>query len=346
MGDVLMASTLANNLKRFDSSYTIYFLCYTHHASIIATNPNIDHIIKIEEKKLKSFSGLIHTIQYIRSERFDILIDPYEKTQSKIISFFSGIPIRISYPENDYLKSYTHTISQNTIPKTTAGYALDYRLALLDPIVPPTFTKEYTHPLFLKEEEIKNGNDILKKGGIVFDKPIIMFGVLGSKEEKTYPLPYMGEIINTILDQYSIDVLFNYIPKQRAQIDILMRYIDPKHHKKIHLDIIGKSIREFASIMVHCDLHISNEGGGCHISKALNKPTFTIFSPYIKTEDWNTFTDNPLFDYADLKQLKPQLFENKTQKQWRKKSLDLYKDYSPMLIMAKIDNFLKKHLDF
>ncbi|APD05688.1 lipopolysaccharide heptosyltransferase III [Flavobacteriaceae bacterium UJ101] len=346
MGDVLMASTLANNLKRFNSSFSIYFLCYTHHAQIIATNPNIDQIIKVEEKKLKTFSGLIQTINHIRKEKFDILIDPYEKTQSKLISKFSSIPMRISYPKKDFFGNYTHVINPKSISKTSAGLALDNRLALIDPIIDSSFQKDYIHPLFLKKEEIDHGEKILKEGNISFTKPIVMLGVLGSKEEKTYPLSYMGQIINTILENRDIDVLFNYIPKQKDQIDLLMSSIDPKHHSKIHLNIIGKSIREFASIMYHCDLHISNEGGGCHISKALNKPTFTIFSPYIKVEDWNTFSDNELFSYSDLKQIKPELFENETQKQWRKRSLELYKAYKPMLIIAKIENFMKKHLKF
>lgn len=347
MGDVLMTSTLANNLKRFNPSFSIHYLCYTNHAPIIATNPNIDHIITIEEKKLKTFFGLIQTIKNIRKKKFDLLIDPYEKTQSKLISKFSGIPIRISYPKKDVFKCYTHIINLQSVLKTSAGLALDNRLALINPIVnASSFQKDYAHPLFLNKEEIDRGKSILKEGGITFDKPILMLGVLGSKEEKTYPLPYMGQLINTILENHEIDVLFNYIPKQKQLIDLLMSYIDPKHHLKIHLTIIGKSIREFASIMYHCTIHISNEGGGCHISKALNKPTFTIFSPYIKVEDWNTFSDNPLFDYSDLKELKPELFENETQKQWRKRSLELYKVYKPMLIIPKIDNFIKKHLKF
>ncbi len=344
MGDVLMASTIANNLKKYNSNYIIHFMCYLNNSKIIETNPNIDKIIKVEEKVLKSFSGLIKIIKNINKEKFDVLIDPYEKTQSKIISKFSNIPRRISYPGKNHFGFYTDIINTKKIVKTPAGLALDNRLSLINPLVDYSFKKNYEHPLFLKEEEIVAGKKTLFKGGIKFDKSILMLGVLGSKEEKTYPLQYMGKLINLILENKEIDVLFNYIPKQVNQINELMSFIDTKHYHKIHPKILGKSIREFASIMYHCDIHISNEGGSCHISKALNKPTFTIFSPYIKLEDWNTFSGNPLFEYSDLKELKPELFKNNKQKQWRKNSLNLYNEYYPLLISDKIDNFLNKYL--
>ena len=346
MGDVLMSSTLANNLKRYNLNFQIHFLCYSNHASIISTNPNIEKILRVDEKRLKTFNGLIDVIKQIRNEKYDVILDPYEKNQSKIFSLFSRATTRISYPSSNFLRFYTHKINLQKIYKSSAGLALDHRLALIDPLIDNTFKKEYHHPIFLTSEEITNGEKILKDGGINFKKPILMLGVLGSKEEKTYPLPFMGELINNLLNKFDVDVLFNYIPKQKNQIQELMSYISTKHHNRINLNIIGKSIREFASIMYHCNLHISNEGGGCHISKALNKPTYTIFSPYIKIDDWNTFTQNPLFEYSDLKQLKPQLFENETQKQWRKRSLELYQEYTPDLISSSINNFMKKNIEF
>jgi len=344
MGDVLMSSTIANNLKRFSPSCTIHFLCYAPYASIIKYNPNIDYIIKVDEKKSKPFFGLVKITQQIRNDKYDILIDAYEKFQSKIISKFSGIKMRISYPKKNYLHCYTHSVKRDLVQKTAAGLALDHRLSLIDPIVGKNFSKNYTHPIFLKEKEILVQKETLKLQGIQFNKPIIMLGVLGSKPEKTYPLESMGKIINEIFKFRDVDILFNYIPSQKKEINKLMNYIHPFHHQKIHLSIIGNTIREFAAIMYHCRLHISNEGGGCHISKALNKPTFTLFSPYIKVEDWHTFSNNPSFDYIDLKELKPDLFSKKSQKQWRKNSQKLYEDYDVDIIINKVNRFITKEL--
>jgi ADP-heptose:LPS heptosyltransferase len=43
--------------------------------------------------------------------------------------------------------------------------------------------------------------------------------------------------------------------------------------------------------MDKCDVLVANEGGTVHIAKALNKPTFTIFSPYVNKDHWASFED-------------------------------------------------------
>ena len=58
-----------------------------------------------------------------------------------------------------------------------------------------------------------------------------------------------------------------------------MRHASNK--RAIIFDIYESNIRGFISLMNQCELLIANEGGSVHIAKALDKPTFTIFSPYM-----------------------------------------------------------------
>ena len=121
-------------------------------------------------------------------------------------------------------------------------------------------------------------------------------------------------------------------------------YNDVKNKDNIYPDVIGKDIREFIKIMNACDLLIANEGGTVHIAKALKKPTFTIYSPYVDKANWATFEDNDRHVSVHLKELKPEFFVAKTGKDIRNASETLYQEFTPELISPTMHVFIKNHL--
>jgi heptosyltransferase-2 len=57
---------------------------------------------------------------------------------------------------------------------------------------------------------------------------------------------------------------------------------------------------------------------GTVIYKALNKPTFTIFSPYVNKDHWASFEDGKFHHSVHLLEIKPNLFDEFTLKNERK----------------------------
>jgi heptosyltransferase-2 len=116
---------------------------------------------------------------------------------------------------------------------------------------------------------------------------------------------------------------------------------------RINLDIYEDSIRGFIKLMNLCDLLVSNEGGSVHIAKALNKPTFTIYSPYVNKEHWCSFEDGDEHDSIHLLEEKPDLFNSFTLEERRLIEEDphsLYKQLTPAMILGKLKPFLDLHL--
>jgi len=119
-----------------------------------------------------------------------------------------------------------------------------------------------------------------------------------------------------------------------------------KQKDAIHLDIYEDSIRGFIQLMNQCDMLVSNEGGSVHITKALDKPTFTIYSPYIEKSHWNSFEDGLKHESIHLKEEKPELFEGYTREERKAIEKDpqrLYKELKPELILTKLKSFLDHH---
>jgi len=92
----------------------------------------------------------------------------------------------------------------------------------------------------------------------------------------------------------------------------------------------------------HCDALIGNEGGAINMAKALNIPTFTIFSPWIEKEAWNMFDDDKRHTSIHLKDKNSEIYIGKTAKQMKKQSSDLYNNFTPELITPKLKDYLKQ----
>ncbi|WP_432411370.1 glycosyltransferase family 9 protein [Rasiella sp. SM2506] len=341
IGDVLISSVLANNLKKRFPESTITYLVYPYTAGVLEHNPNIDHIWKVDETWLKNLPNLLKMIARVRRKKFDIIFDPYAKFQSRMICYFSGAEYRIGFKRPGKklkLPFYSHPV--HFIPKRTqfCGKAIENRLNLLNSVFPMEEMND-TPKIYITEEEASY--DRIKH----LKKPVIMLGVLGSTPQKSMPYEYVAQLIDYIAENYNASLLFNYAPYQKAEAEAIYNLCE--HKDQIHLDIYEDSIRGFITLMNKCDLLISNEGGSVHIAKALDKPTFTIYSPYIEKEDWNSFEDGVTHQSVHLLDFKPELYESFTREERKAIEADpskMYHELTPALILSSLKPYLKHHL--
>ncbi|RYE20481.1 MAG: hypothetical protein EOP45_10960, partial [Sphingobacteriaceae bacterium] len=75
--------------------------------------------------------------------------------------------------------------------------------------------------------------------------------------------------------------------------------------------------------------------------KALNKPTFTIFSTWIIKEAWNAFEDEKQNVSVHLKDFKPELYGEKTAKEMKDKAMELYDAFTPDLVIPSLEKYLE-----
>lgn len=340
IGDVLLASLIATNIKQIFPDSVIDYMVYDYTTGVIENNPHIQHIIEIDEKELKKIPNLIKMAFRIRKAHYDIIFDPYAKFQSRIISLLSNAPMRIGYKKREkdpVLPFYTHSINFLKEKTKTCGKAIEDRVHLVTSV----FDIEnpiYEPKIYLTDSE-KNYDKL--KG---YDKPVIMFGVLGSTPQKSMPYNYIVQLVDFITETYNTYVLFNYAPHQKE--DALEIYNACQHKESIIIDIYEDSIRGFIQLMNKCTLLVGNEGGVVHIAKALDKPTFTIFSPYVMKESWASFEDGVKHTSIHLLDEHPDLFseDREVRRKIEEDPSFMYQQLTPELIIPKLSSFLKHHL--
>ena len=346
IGDVLLSSLLCDNLRKAYPDAQIDYLVNESTAQILEGNPSISQLILFTDKQENSLKELYLFAKKLKKTEYDIVIDAYSKLQSWIMVYLSKGKKRISFKKKGRSFLYTDPIIKNLTPTSNIGLAIEHRLALLDPLaleIPlDTFPK-----LYVSEEEKQAAENLFLEHQIPKNKPTLMISVLGSDKTKTYPLKYMAELVDYIGQNFDVNLLFNYFPKQLTDATYIYNQCSELTQKKIFFDVFGQNLRAFIAIMNQCDAIIGNDGGAINMAKALHKNSFIIFSPWIEKKNWATFEDGQNHTSVHLEDYKPGLFRNQKTKSLKKDAINLYDKFTPDLILPKLNvflnNFIKQH---
>ena len=343
IGDVLVSSIICNNLRKAYPDAQIDYLVYESTIPVLEGNPNIDNVLIFQEKHRKSKREFLNLAHEIRIIKYDLIIDAYSKLESWLIVFLSGAKRKISYKKIGRNFLYTDNIPFAEFPKTNLGLAIERRLSLLEPLDLKIEVDPFPK-LFVTVKENQDALALFENYQVRKDRKTIMISLLGSEKLKTYPLEYMAKVVDFIADNQEVNIIFNYFPKQITDAKIVFDACKPSTQEKIYFDLLGSDLRSFIAIMNNCDLIIGNDGGAINMAKALKKPSFIIFSPWIQKKIWATLEDGLHHISVHLNDFKPALLASKTEKELKKNALSLYREFEPELFKDKIELFLKQNL--
>lgn len=339
IGDVLLTSILCEWLKKQNPQSEIHYCIYEHTYPVVAHNPFVDHFLLFTEKHRKSKVALFHFLKTVRSQHYDVVIDAYGKLESNLITLFSGASERISYDKGYSNFYYTKTVKRSPKVYTNAGNAVEDRLRLIVP--EEAIAQNILKPkIYLTEEEKEQAHALLEEAGIDFTEPIIMIGVLGSSEDKSLPPEYMATLIDTVASETQGQLLYNYMPNQKAEALAIFNRLTPETKARSFFNTYGKGLREFLALLSHCDMLIGNEGGAVNMAKALEVPTFTLFSPWIHKKAWNLFEDGTKNVSVHLSDFEPEMYKEVSMKEIKKSALEWYRKFTPNYWLPPLKEFI------
>lgn len=340
IGDVLASSIICANLKALYPQSTLDYLIYPFTKPVVENNPAIDNLILFDNEYRQSKRKFMQFVFDVRKKKYDIVVDAYGILGSNIIVGFSKAKTRIGFykPYSSFV--YSHTVEELKVPLTNAGLALDNRMQLVK-VIEPQLELISRPKIYLTQDEIAYGRNFLDGKGISPDAKIYMISVLGSLNIKSYPAAYMAQLLDVIAQNSNAVLIFNYIPSQQAEAEAIYSLCSKTTQQKIRMDIAPGTIREFLSVLYHCNALIGNEGGAVNMAKALEIPTFTIFSTWIKKEAWNSFEDGTTTISVHLKDFKPELYGETSPKEMKPKALELYDAFTPDLIIPSLKKYIE-----
>lgn len=284
IGDVLTSTILFEALKTKYSNAELHYVINSHTSPVVSNNPYIDKLIlitpEIEANKFKFYKFLMS----FKKKDYDVIIDVYGKISSGLISLFTKSKIKIAYQKKYSAFIYSDTFKRLKKPRKNASLAIENRMKLLEPL--DIKFSNISPKIYLTNQETNNAKFFLESNNVDLKKSLYMISVLGSTEKKTYPFKYMSKLLDEIAKRMNSQILLNYIPKQQEIAKKILALCKPETQNQIFFNVYGKNLREFLAITYHCNALIGNEGGANNMAKALDIPTFTIFSPNLNKQNW------------------------------------------------------------
>ena len=342
IGDVLVSSLICENLKINYPNAEVHYVINRFTIPVIENNPYIDKVIVFEDLYRTNKIEFFKFLKKIKKNNYNVVIDAYGKLESNLITLSSGAKTKISWEKSYTRFIYSHLFKNSTKPKTNAGIAIEDRLRLLTPLnlKLPLITRTR---IYLTDTEISKARGLLEQSKINMTKPLYMISVLGSSSIKSYPFKYMAIVLDYIIESTNAQLLFNYVPNQKEEVLDIYNLCKKETQEQIFIDIKPNSIREFLAMTSLCDALIGNEGGAVNMAKAIQVPTFTIFSPWIDKNVWGSFEDGRQNVSIHLDEIIPNYYIGKKFKSLKIQSLDLYQKFVPDRVIKKLDRFLKHH---
>ncbi len=336
IGDVLISTILCNNLRTIYPHAQIDYMIFEHTLPVVLHNPNIDNFILYNKGiPLKSI------IKKIRSTKYHLILDAYAKIGTSLMCLFSGAGKTIGFRKWYTSFCYSKTLKRNTKATTKAGLAIEVRIALLQ-LVEPISNPDLIPHIFLTEEEKELAKTTLQTHNLLEHK-LIMISLLGSNTLKSYPAKYMAQVLDFVAANCNGKLLVNYVPSQKQAADEIFSLCNPDTLQKIVRDVQPADLRSFLAILYYCKALIGNEGGAVNMAKAMDIPTFSIFSPSVEQENWDIFADGKKHVSTHLKHYNEAPFINVDRKKNRKQTPALYNTFTPDLFINKLRYFIKEN---
>jgi heptosyltransferase II len=338
LGDVLTSSLLCENLKQRLPGVQVEFLAHEPARAVLQGNPHVDRLHAYAARspwRVRRALG-----RRLRAERYDAVIDVYGKWESLALVRACQAGRSIGYR-----KWYTHALYSDPVPRVARAQhglplAIEHRLALLGPLLGTLDVGVLaTRPrLYVAAEERAAARGFLDAHDLPRDRPLLMINALGSEPRKTYPLPAMARLIDRIASHSDAVLLFNCLPAQRTEAQALYALCAPATRLRIVLDAYPRGLREFIAVLAECDGLFGNEGGAVNMARALDVPSFSIFSPWISKAVWGSDDgEHPAVHLADFAAA---MVDGRSTADLKRHATALYAAFRPEWIEPGLDRFL------
>ena len=277
IGDLVCVTPVFREIKKKYPLCHLAALVLDYSSPIIANNPYIDEIIFFNSKNGYSLRTTLGLIKKIRKMNFNISISCEHSMINSVISFWSGVPCRVSStsvfaPLSAKIQSIFNT--QNIDFKDT-DLAYTHYLSLLKILnIDDKNTKKY---VFTDQKSEKKVEDYLRE--INFSDQDLSVAICpaagGGSEFKEWEPEKWALLANMLIENFNAKIIFIGAPKDREKISKIRNGIKGETIDSSSLF----SLDELPALFKKIKVILAVFNGPMHIADALNKPLVVIVGP-------------------------------------------------------------------
>lgn len=264
LGDVVIALSMAQSLKQYDSTCRVVFVTTPAGAEFASFVPEIDEVVVYDKRNShKGLSGIAALAKTLRSMRIDVLFAPHRSFRTSFLCALSGATKTIGFTNNSLSWLYSFVVPYNAAsPEHVRNHAL---LAFWNENVPLRKTRFSDGEIAQQYEHVIQSFELPKK--YVALAPGSVWAT------KRYPTASYAEIVKTLVAN-GIECITVGSSADAEQCRAL--------EKAGARNVCGKTtLQEFVGIVAGAEIVIGNDSSPTHVANAVNTPVVCIFGPTV-----------------------------------------------------------------
>ncbi len=272
LGDVILATPIASELKRIFPDSKIDFLVKKGNESLLSNNPNLDNIYVFDKKegKVKNILALIRTF---RKSKYDLVVNLHRFGSSGLITALSGAKLKYGFKKNPFSfafsKSFNHQLSNGV-------HEVSRNLSLIKEFGAKYLVRPELFPATEAFETVKK-----------YDGTYFCMAPASIWYTKQLPKEKWVELIQRKASKGTV-----YLIGGPDDFD-LCQEIKEKSGVDHCKNLCGKlSLMESAALMKGAQMNYVNDSGPMHIASAMNAPVTAFFCSTIPEFGFTPLSDN------------------------------------------------------
>ena len=262
IGDVLLATPAAENLRYNFPDAEINFLTQKFCKEILTGNPFISRVLTYD---LSLDSGWF-IISKIRKQKYDLVIDLFGNPRTALITFLSRARYKVGFKFRQRKYAYNIKLDSRGGEVHNTEFNLDALRALGLEVKPmlPKFYINFVHNEFADKFFRENSLD---------GKTVIGVNPCGTWPTKVWYLEKFAELIKKFTGDYRFLIFWGY-EEERLQAEKLREMTGS------NVILIPKTdLKYTGALMRKCRVFLTNDTGPMHIASALGVNVAAIFGP-------------------------------------------------------------------
>lgn len=279
IGDVILATGLIEKLRKFYPDSSIDFLLRNGNEPLLLGNPNVREVI-IWDKKKGKIKNLLKLVVYVRSKKYDCVVNAHRFASSGLITAFSGAHVKTGFDKNPWAFLFTHRIKHDLESNV---HEIDRNQKLIEFITDRNRAIPRLYPTQRDFEKVS----VFQTGLYICIAPTSVWFT------KQFPALQWIDFLNAIKDKVDKVYLLG-APGDRA----ICEDIRTQSSNTKVINLAGQlTFLESAALIRGALMNFVNDSAPMHLASAMNAPVTAIFCSTVPA-----FGFGPLSDHSNIVQ--------------------------------------------
>ena len=273
IGDVVLATSLIEKLKRFYPDAKIDFLLRQGNENLLKGNPHVREVL-IWNKKKQKVRNIFRVVGQIRKGKYDLLINLQRFGATGLMAFLSGVKMKVGFDKNPfsfcYQRKFKHEIGNGK-------HEVSRNLELIEEWTDDSFERPKLH---LTEDDLSSVEKYKSEPYITIAPTSVWF-------TKQFPEHKWIEFLQN--ENFDGKIYLLGAPSDAAACE----RIRVKADKEEVVNLCGElSLLESTALMRDARMNYMNDSAPMHFASAVNAPTTAIFCSTVPDFGFGPLSDD------------------------------------------------------